>query len=180
VGQFSASVLKSHPNQLMANLADYPDAQNVFDTAGYEAWLESRPSSGEIVLIYRLKGQLGGSQYPIKAHWLPDPNDEEANKVFWDKIWHAIEIYPPTKSTQYTITSQAEWIPINQQQPDDRQPVLVYGEPVRSNGPRIMVATYYANPRQIYLQNFSYVTESFGSGSFESVSHWLPLPEPPL
>lgn len=47
---------------------------------------------------------------------------------------------------KYAIESTAKWISIRDHKPDNNQQVVAYGEPFRSNGPRMIVATYKDDP----------------------------------
>lgn len=160
-------------------ITDYPEALRVFEDNNLEAQLEPREEDKEVVLKIREIGAYSWNiRRSIPINRLPDPADKEATNAFWNRMWHNLQVYPKV-AVQYSIPSEATWISIRDNQPDNNQPVLVYGDLPMSNGKRILVATYRASGNPAYPSSFDYATHDFRTVTLVDVTHWIPLPEPP-
>lgn len=69
-----------------------------------------------------------------------------------------------------------DWISVEDRRPEDGQVVLCYGRDPHING----------NPWRRYVVRYKADVPPFGEewdnsdrGAIQSVSHWMPLPEPP-
>jgi hypothetical protein len=160
-------------------LTDYPEALQVFEDNNLEAEFELREEDKEVILkIKEIGTYRWNNRRHIQISRLPDPTDKEATNAFWNRIWQDLHVYPKVV-IQYSIPSNATWISIRDNQPDNNQPVLVYGELPMSNGKRILVATYRESRGQTYPNSFDYATPDFRTLTVSGVTHWIPLPEPP-
>lgn len=71
------------------------------------------------------------------------------------------------------------WIPVRVDRPDNYQPVLAYVQPSRNDSPRIVMAIYREGAGATWPNNFFHL-EDFAPVSLLDVTHWMPLPSPPV
>jgi hypothetical protein len=83
-----------------------------------------------------------------------------------------------------------EWININERLPDHHQIILVYSQKIGGYGTatfvdsikmnEVMSKTQYANECVDELKHpYYFVSQEVRQHTFNSVSHWMPLPNPP-
>jgi hypothetical protein len=159
-------------------ITDYPEAVEVFEENDCEALFEVNEETNEVILKIKKPGSWNWNiTHPYRTNQIPDPTDKDACDKFWQRVWQAYHIYPRYVPT-YAIASEATWIPVRERQPDNNQPVLVYGE-LRGTGRRAHVATYRVGASDYYPSRFEYTTPDILNVSLDDVTHWLPIPDAP-